>query len=144
LITHHKDKAVLSILKIKDVLENDFQKVHVDGMLSDLVKAVSVSRRNLFPVVNDEEELLGVIALDDVRDIIFNSELYDKVNILEIMQTPPAIIDRTESMGRVLEIFEETESWNLPVTEKGKYLGFISRSKIFTSYRKLLREFSDD
>lgn len=82
--------------------------------------------------------------MDDVRDIIFNTELYDKVTILEIMQTPPAIIDRDESMGKVLEIFEETESWNLPVTHQNKYIGFISRSKIFTSYRKLLKEFSDD
>ncbi len=144
LITHHKDKAVLSILKVKDVIEKDFQKVKVDGKLSDLVKAISLSKRNLFPVINDEKELVGVINMDDVRDIIFNTELYDKVTIIEIMQTPSAIIDRAESMGKVLEIFEETESWNLPVTHQNKYVGFISRSKIFTSYRKLLKEFSDD
>ncbi len=144
LITHHKDKAVLSILKLKDVLENDFQKVRVEGNLSDLVKAISLSRRNLFPVVNDEEELVGVINMDDVRDIIFNRELYDKVTIMEIMQTPPAIIDQDDSMEKVLETFEETGSWNLPVTHRNKYSGFISRSKIFTSYRKLLQEFSED
>ena len=144
LITHHKDKAVLSLLKVKDVLEKDFQSVQVDGNLSDLVKAISRSKRNLFPVINEEKELIGVINMDDVRDIIFNTELYDKISIIEIMQTPPAIIDRNENMGKVLEIFEETESWNLPVTYQGKYTGFISRSKIFTSYRNMLKEFSDD
>lgn len=144
LMTHHKDKAVLSLLKVKDVLENDFQKVRVDGKLSDLVKAISLSKRNLFPVVDDQGELAGVIKMDDVRDIIFNTELYDKVSITEIMQIPPAIIDKEEGMGKVMEAFEETDSWNLPVTHNGKYSGFISRSKIFTSYRQLLREFSDD
>ena len=144
LITHHKDKAVLSILKVKDVLENDFQKIRVDEKLSDLVRAISLSKRNLFPVINDEEELVGVINMDDVRDIIFNTELYEKVSIMEIMQTPPAIIDRNDTMGKVLETFEETGSWNLPVTYQNKYVGFISRSKIFTSYRNLLKEFSDD
>lgn len=144
LMTHHKDKAVLSILKIKDVLENDFQKVQVDGKLSDLVKAISVSKRNLFPVVNEEDELVGVINMDDVRDIIFNTELYEKVNIVEIMQTPQAIIDKNDNMGKVLETFEETGTWNLPITHQNKYIGFISRSKIFTSYRNLLKEFSND
>jgi CIC family chloride channel protein len=144
LITHHKDKNVLSFITVEKVLEDDFKMVRVDGNLGTLVKAISKSKRNIFPVVNDEKELVGVISLDDIRDIIFNTELYDKVMIDELMQTPPAIIDQGENMERVLEIFEETGSWNLPVTEDGKYTGFISRSKIFSSYRKLLKEFSDD
>lgn len=144
LITHHKDKAVLSMLSVKDVLENDFKKVNANGRLGDMVKAVSKSKRNIFPVVNDEEELVGIIGLDDIRDIIFNTELYDKIEIPELMHSPPAIIFIDEKMEKVLEIFEETESWNLPVTDNNKYIGFISRSKIFSSYRKLLKEISDD
>ncbi|MEN8203860.1 MAG: chloride channel protein [Bacteroidota bacterium] len=144
LMTHHKDKTVLSILTVEEVLENDFRKVHVDGKLGDLVKAVSQSSRNLFPVINDELDLVGVISLDNIRDIIFNTELYDKVSIEEVMNTPPAIISKDEQMEKVLDIFEETGAWNLPVTENNKYAGFISRSKIFSSYRTLLREFSDD
>ena len=144
LITHHKDKAVLSMLKVTDVLENDCEKVQVEGKLKDLVKAVSKSKRNIFPVVNEEGVLVGVISLDDVRDIIFNHELYDKVHISEIMQTPPAIITKKDNMKFVLEKFEETGAWNLPVTENEKYIGFISRSKIFNSYRNMLKEFSDD
>ena len=144
LMTHHKDKTVLSMLSVEKVLEDDFKKVRADGNLGSLVRAISKSKRNIFPVVNEEKELMGVISLDDVRDIIFNTELYEKVQIAELMQTPPAIIDYNENMERVLEIFEETNAWNLPVTENDTYLGFISRSKIFSSYRKLLKEFSDD
>ena len=144
LITHHKDKAVLSMLTVEEVLENDCERVPVDGKLRDLVHAVSKSKRNIFPVVNEEQELIGVISLNDVRDIIFNTELYDKVEITEIMQIPPAIIRKDENMKKVLEVFEETEAWNLPVTEDDRYIGFISRSKIFNSYRNLLKEFSDD
>ena len=144
LMTHHKDKTVLGMITVNDVLENDCRQVHMDGSLGDLVKAVSKSKRNLFPVINDELDLVGVISLNDVRDIIFNTELYDKVRITEIMVTPPAIISRDEKMEKVLDIFEKTEAWNLPVTENNKYVGFISRSKIFSSYRQLLREFSDD
>jgi len=144
LMTHHKDKTVLSMLSVSEVLENDCRKVHMDGKLGDLVKAVSQSKRNLFPVINDELDLVGVISLDDVRDIIFNTELYDQVFITELMQTPPAIISKDEKMEKVLDIFEKTGSWNLPVTDNNKYVGFISRSKIFSSYRTLLREFSDD
>jgi len=144
LMTHHKDKTVLSMLRVEKVLEDDFKMVKADRNLGELVKAISKSKRNIFPVVNDEKELVGVISLDDIRDIIFNTELYDKVEIAELMQTPPAIIDHREKMEKVLEIFEETGAWNLPVTENGLYRGFISRSKIFSSYRKLLKEFSDD
>jgi len=144
LMTHHKDKAVLTLLAVKDVLEKDFKKVPLDGTLRDLVTTISKSKRNLFPVVDGEGGLAGVINMDDIRDIIFNTELYDKVHLSELMQMPPAVIDRHDHMGHVLETFEETGAWNLPVTEDGKYIGFISRSKIFSSYRKLLKEFSDD
>jgi CIC family chloride channel protein len=144
LMTHHKDNNILSMLSVIDVLENDCERVHVDGYLGDLVKAISKSKRNIFPVINEEQDLVGVISLNDVRDIIFNTELYEKTRITEIMIIPPAIIDKDEDMKKVLEIFEKTEAWNLPVTENKKYLGFISRSKIFNSYRGLLKEFSDD
>ncbi len=144
LMTHHKDKAVLSQMMVEDVLEKDFKKVKADGNLASLVKSISKSKRNIFPVVDDEKVLVGIIRLDDIRDIIFNTELYEKVEIPELMHPPAAEIAIDENMERVLEIFEETESWNLPVTDQGKYVGFISRSKIFTSYRKLLKEFSDD
>jgi chloride channel protein, CIC family len=144
LMTHHKDKTVLSMLCVGDVLEKDFKKVGADDTLGGLVKTISKSKRNIFPVINEEKELVGVILLDEIRDIIFNTELYEKVHVHELMHVPPAIIDQEENMAKVLETFEETEAWNLPVTENGQYKGFISRSKIFSSYRKLLREFSDD
>jgi chloride channel protein, CIC family len=144
LMTHHKDKTVLSMLNVEKVLEDDFKKVKVDDNLGRLVRAISKSKRNIFPVVNEEKELVGIIYLDDIRDIIFNTELYEKVMVEELMQTPAEVIDLHEKMEHVLEIFEQTAAWNLPVTDNGQYLGFISRSKIFSSYRKLLQEVSDD
>jgi CIC family chloride channel protein len=117
LMTHHKDKAVLSQLSVEDVLEKDFRKVRADEKLSGLVRAISKSKRNIFPVVDDDNELVGIIRLDDIRDIIFNTELYEKVGIPELMHYPSAMIDKHENMERVLEIFEETEAWNLPVTD---------------------------
>ncbi|MGW8316647.1 MAG: chloride channel protein, partial [Bacteroidales bacterium] len=145
LMTHHKDKAVLSMLSVKEVLEKDFQKVQEEYKLADLVRAISKSKRNIFPVINMEKELVGIIRLDDIRDIIFNTELYDKVKVTELMSAPQATISIHDSMESVLETFENTDSWNLPVIDdENRYMGFISRSKIFTSYRNLLREFSDD
>jgi CIC family chloride channel protein len=144
LMTHHKDKTVLSMISVEDVLEKDFKKVQSDEKLGGLVKAISKSKRNIFPVLNEEKELVGVISLDDIRDIIFDTELYEKVEVSEIMQTPPAVIDKDDRMEQVIELFEVTGAWNLPVTKDGQYKGFISRSKIFSSYRKLLKEFSDD
>lgn len=144
LLTHHKDKAVLSMFNVMDVIENDCEQVDVNGKLGDLVKAVTKSKRNIFPVVDDDRILHGVIIISDIRDIIFNTELYDKLDITEIMQVPPATISKNDKMEKVLEVFEKTSAWNLPVTENGRYLGFISRSKIFSSYRSILKEFSDD
>jgi CIC family chloride channel protein len=145
LITHHKDKAVLSQMSVKEVLEKDFQKVREDGKLADLVKAISRSKRNIFPVINEQKELAGIIRLDDIRDIIFNTELYEKVEIPELMSFPQAVIQINESMEKALETFEHADSWNLPVVDEyNHYVGFISRSKIFTTYRNLLKEFSDD
>ena len=144
LMTHHKDKTVLAMISVDDVLEKDFKKVNEEDNLGQLVKAISKSKRNIFPVLNEQKELVGTISLDDIRDIIFNTELYDKVRVTELMARPPATIERKERLESVLEKFETTGAWNLPVIEEGQYKGFISRSKIFSSYRKLLREFSDD
>jgi CIC family chloride channel protein len=144
LMTHHKDKTVLAMLSVDEVLEKDFKAVQVEGTLGDLIKTIAKSKRNLFPVVNEEKELVGVISLDDIRDIIFNTELYGKVRIRELMTVPPVVIQAGEPMEEALEAFEKTGAWNLPVVRDGKYKGFISRSRIFASYRKLLQEFSDD
>jgi len=144
LITHHKDKAVLTLLKLESVIEKDFIVVKPDADLGDLVKIISRSQRNIFPVVDDDKNFQGIILLDNVRGIIFNQEIYSTTYVHDLMIDPPALISVSERMDNVMDKFEETGAWNLPVVSEGKYVGFISKAKIFNMYRKLLVQFSDE
>ncbi len=143
LVTHNKDKAVLQFLRIGTLVESDFTTVNEDDLLEDLVKAISKSKRNIFPVINDEGYLLGIILLDDVRNIMFNREYYD-TSVLNLAQIPPAIIRHDDNMDNVINLFNETDAWNLPVCKDGKYQGFISKSKLFSAYRSQLMNITEE
>lgn len=143
LITHHKDKAVLTLLQLGNVIETDLKTVSPDDSLGDLVKVISKSGRNIFPVIESEGNLAGIVLLDNIRDIIFKPDLYDKLMVKELMKTPITTVSSGENMESVMRKFEETDAWNLPVIDQGKYIGFISKSKIFSEYRKVLLQFSD-
>ena len=144
LITHHKDKAVLTMMKLRSVLETNFVPVGLEGDLGDLVKAVAKSKRNIFPVLDEEGILAGIITLDDVREIMFHTELYHTTKIRSLMSPPPAYIRLDDSMDTVMKKFNDTGAWNLPVIDKGKYIGFVSKSKMFNVYRELLVNITDD
>lgn len=144
LLTHHKDKAVLTLLKINSVIENDFVPVRPDMSLKQMVDVISKSNRNLFPVIGDNGEFLGVVLLDEIRNIMFRPDLYRRMFVYEFMSTPPAQIEISENMEQVMKTFDSTGAWNLPVVNEGKYVGFVSKSKIFNSYRRVLRHYSED
>lgn len=144
LITHNKDRAVLTLMKLHNVIETDLKTVSINATLGDLVKKVSRSSRNIFPVVGDDGSLLGIVLLDDIRKIMFHQELYQTTYVRDFMSTPPVIVDVTDQMEVVMKKFEESKAWNLPVIENGKYIGFVSKSKIFSSYRNMLLHFSDE
>jgi len=144
LITHDKDKAVLTIMDWKKEIETDLLKVKSNDTLGDLVKVVSRSKRNIFPVVDEYNILEGVVLLDDVREIMFNHKLYDSVRVKDLMTIPPSYIDKKENIETVMETFRQTGAWNLPVLDNGYYVGFISKSRIFTTYRELLVQFSEE
>jgi CIC family chloride channel protein len=144
LLTHHKDKSVLRLLKINNVIENDFKPVRLDMNLKQMVDIISQSSRNLFPVLDDEGKLMGIVLLDDIRNIMFRPDLYKKMYVSKFMTTPPAIIQVGDTMENVMKVFDRTGAWNLPVVENGKYIGFVSKSKIFNSYRRVLRHYSED
>lgn len=144
LLTHHKDKAVLTLLKMNSVIETDFMTVRPEMSLKEMVDVISKSNRNLFPVVNDRNELLGIVLLDDIRNIMFRPDLYRRMHVRKFMSMPPARIEVGENMEKVMRTFDITGAWNLPVVEKGKYVGFVSKSKIFNSYRRVLRHYSED
>jgi len=144
LITHNKDKAVLTLMKLNKVIETDLKTVSVDATLGDLVKIVSRSSRNIFPVVDANNELLGIVLLDDIRKIMFNQDLYTTTYVRDYMTTPPTIVDMEDLMDTVMKKFEDTGAWNLPVIQEGKYVGFVSKAKIFNTYRRVLQHFSDE
>jgi chloride channel protein, CIC family len=143
LITHHKDKAILTLIDMQKAIEKDFYTLSPDDKLRDLVQALSKSKRNIFPVL-EKELLVGSVHLDDIRKIIFNSEIYDIVLVRDLMTLPAAHVSPDESMDSVMKKFENTETWNLPVLKNGKYLGFLSKSVLFSIYRKWLIEISGD
>ncbi|MDH6303869.1 CIC family chloride channel protein [Parabacteroides sp. PF5-5] len=146
LLTHHKDKAVLTLLNVDAVIEKDFLTVQPDMTLGDMVKVIAKSGRNAFPVVDKNGILMGIVLLDNIRNIMFRPELYDRFKVSKFMVSPPAKIVLNTSMERVMQIFDDTKAWNLPVIdENGQYIGFMSKSKIFNSYREVLVDhFSND
>ncbi len=144
LITHNKDKAVLTLMKLDKVIETDFKPIPVDATLGDLVKLVARSARNIFPVVGGKNELLGIVLLDDIRKIMFQQDLYETTYMRDYMTVPPAVVEIGDTMDTVMKKFEETGAWNLPVIEKGTYAGFVSKAKIFNTYRRVLQHFSDE
>ena len=146
LLTHHKDKAVLTLLRADNMVEKDFQVVSPDMSLGDMVKVISRSNRNVFPVVDDKGVLLGIVLLDNIRNIMFRPELYDRFHVSKFMVSAPAKIHLNSPMDAIMRVFDDTKAWNLPVIdENGHYVGFMSKSKIFNSYREVLVDnFSGD
>ncbi len=144
LITHHKDKAVLTFMKLKSVIETDFTTVHVDSNLKELVKTITQSKRNIFPVIDDEGILNGIILMDHIREIMFDTDMYDSTMVSNLMILPPSYIGLNDTMKDVIEKFESTGAWNLPVIDNAKYIGMVSKSKLFSAYRNLLLEISDE
>ncbi|MFQ5335739.1 MAG: chloride channel protein, partial [Flavobacteriales bacterium] len=144
LITHHKDQAVLALLKLEAQIEKDFITVHPSQTLGELVQVVSRSKRNLYPVTDKENRFLGVVTLDDIRGIMFNRNLYSKTKVEDLMSIAPAHVDLHENMDVVMKKFEHTKAWNLPVVDEERYVGFVSKSKLFNAYREKLRDFYEE
>ncbi len=144
LITHHKDKAVLTLLNVENVLETNFKKVYPNQTLGELVKVIAKSNRNIFPVTNRHGEFLGLVALYDVREVMFDRSKYDSLKVRNFMIQPKVVVQMGDSMDQVMKKFKDTGLWNLPVVKEGKYQGFISRSNVFNIYRKMLIEFSEE
>ena len=143
LITHHKDKAVLTLIDMEKVTEKDFIEISPNDKLSQLVRVISRSKRNIFPVTSNGM-LVGIVLLDDIRHIIFNTDVYESTFVRDLMILPPTHVSPNEPMDEVMKKFEETGSWNLPVIQNGKYVGFLSKSKLFSVYRKWLLDISAD
>lgn len=143
LITHHKDRAMLSMLNLEKLLETDFSTISPGATLGDVVKVVATSKRNVFPVVDSNGNMRGIFTLNDIRDIMFRQELYS-MRVHEIMYNPEATVDINDSMEEIARKIEASGHYNIPVLDKGKYRGCLSKARVFSSYRRLLKHFSED
>jgi CIC family chloride channel protein len=144
LLTLHKDRSVLRLMELKQLIETDFEILRPTASLRDLVKAISKSDRNLFPVVDENGILKGMVKLSGVKNLIFEPDLYDSVKVKDIMYMPEFFISSYDSMEIVAEKFESSGRYNLAVIDNGKYLGFISRAVVFSKYRKTLKNVSNE
>jgi CIC family chloride channel protein len=145
LLTHNKDKSILTLLKTENVIETDLQTLHPNMYLGDVIKLVAQSKRNIFPVLDAKERMVGLISLDEIRNIMFRPELYKRFKVSSLMVSPPDYVSINESMESVMHRFEKTKAWNLPVIDENeKYVGYVSKSKIFNAYRDLLVHLSDE
>lgn len=142
LITHNKDQAVLTLMEINQVIEKNFIPLKLGMTLGEIVhQGVVRSSRNIFPVVDNDNNFMGILLLDDIRPIMFDKNMYDKVKIDELMQAAPEVIDRNaDGVRSIMKKFQDSDAWNLPVVSHGKYQGFVSKSKLLTAYRKKLIE----
>lgn len=140
LLTHDKDNNVLMMLDVNKIIETNFIILRPEMKLGEILKnAVTKSSRNHFPVVNDKQEFIGVIRLDDIRHIMFDTTIYDKVKASDLMHADAGIIYIDEDNAQVImNKFKTTGAWNLPVVKKGKYYGYISKSRLLTAYRRKL------
>tara|TARA_R110000764_G_scaffold1503_2_gene6553 strand:- start:89438 stop:91138 length:1701 start_codon:yes stop_codon:yes gene_type:complete len=144
LLSHNKDQMVLGLMQMEDVIEKNFKAVHPKMSLGEMLhQSVSKSKRNLFPVLSDDRKLIGIIVLDDIRPMMFDTELYNTVFVESLMHAPPEVIFyETDNMKQVMKKFQDSGAWNLPVIRNGKYEGFISKSKMLTAYRRKLINYS--
>ena len=139
IFTYDREHNILTTIRTTNLIETNFQTLNANCTLGNLVEIISKSRRNVFPVIDKENRLLGIINLEDIRDIIFKNEMYNKVTVNELMSIPVAIISPSETMESIMKKFDETGAWNIPVVENSKYIGFISKSSVFSSYRSKLK-----
>lgn len=144
LATHDTDRTALIQMDVTSLIERDFTPLKVGSKLGDLVKAVERSHRNMFPVIDDDGYFIGMINQNNVKHLLFKSDLYDKVDIKDLMHWPSDIISADDNMHDVAKIFSNSKNYNIPVLDNGKYVGYASRANVFSTYRKIVKDFSEE
>jgi len=144
LITHNKDQAVLTLMNLSSEIDRDFKVIHADQSLGELVQIIAKTNRNVFPVLDPAGNLLGIVTLDDIRQLMFDSSQYGEIKVHTLMSHPPEIVYPSDKMYAVMSKFDFSGAWYLPVLDGPKYIGFVSKSRILAAYRKKLVEYSND
>jgi CIC family chloride channel protein len=140
IFTEDKDKNILSSIKVTDVIETNIGCILPNAKLRDLIKIIETNKRNIVAVIDDKNKLLGIVEIEDIRNIMFKHELYDRIEIRQLMKRPPAFVFKDENMDDAIKKFDRTQAWHLPVVDRSNfnYFGFISKSSLFTKYRELI------
>lgn len=142
IFTREHDRNLLSLLQTTDLVDKDVQQISPSASFTQLIDLVRVGKRNFIAVIDNEQHLEGMVMLEDIRPVMFNKEQYQNLDVQKVMTTPPALIDIGDDMPDIIKKFDETATWNLPVVDGGKFVGFISKSKILNRYREILKEHS--
>jgi CIC family chloride channel protein len=142
--THKKEKNILTTITLTEILTEEYSSIAIDKKLKDLVEIIKKSEKNIFAVVDGKERFAGIIELNDIKQKLFMADQFDKVSIRSVMKKPAAILREDENMHAVMEKFDTTQSWYLPVLDNNRrFKGFISKTKLFTKYREILSAQSD-
>jgi CIC family chloride channel protein len=145
LLTHHTDRSVLTLMSMDSVIEKSDKVLYPDQTLGDVANLVATSKGYIFPVVNKQMQLIGILRMDDIRHLVFRPELFGRFRVSQLMAESPAILGVNDSMDSVIKTFDRTRSWNLPVTnQEGIFVGFIRKSTILSIYRSILSDYSQD
>ncbi len=145
LLTHHKDHSILTLMNLGDVIDKTYDKVLPETELGDLTRIISKSHHSTFAVVDGMGKLLGIITLDDIRNLMFRIELYHRFRARGLMKSPPACLSTKDSMDIVMSVFDKTGTNLLPVTDnEDKFVGFVTKAHVFNLYRKVLIDFSEE
>ena len=141
IFTHKKEKNILTSISLEEMITDDYKTISIDKKLKDLVEIIKNSERNIFAVIDDKERFVGIIELNDVKQKIFQPDRFGSVSIRSLMKRPSAILQQGQDMHTVMEKFDITQSWYLPVLNKErKFIGFISKTKLFSKYREILSQ----
>ena len=144
IFTQKKEKNILTSITLDSILRDSYESISMDKKLKDLVEIIQHSEKNIFAVVDGKERFVGIIELNDVKQKIFQPELFNKISVKSMMKKPAAILRHDQDMHTVMEKFDLTQSWYLPVLDDNKkFIGFISKTKLFTKYREILATHSD-
>lgn len=145
LLTHDKDQAILTLLNLDSQIEKDYRAMTIDMDLSKMILVIVKSHRNIFPVIDDQKKLVGVVTLDSLRKYMFRPELYHLYTVRSFIKDPPALLNINDTLKVAADKFDETNAWNLPIVdEEGHFIGFVSRSGLFNSYRSVLQDIASE
>ena len=145
LLTHDKDQAILTLLNLDSQIEKDYRTMTIDMDLSKMILVIVKSHRNIFPVIDEQKKLVGVITLDSLRKYMFRPELYHLYTVRSFIKDPPALLNINDTLKVAADKFDETNAWNLPIVdEEGHFIGFVSRSGLFNSYRSVLQDIASE